>query len=228
MPALFVDKPHNWDEILIDYQGRCITRGQIKKYYEKTIHKIFPYLKNRNTIVILGVGKNKFVLKRLIKPGGPNIFITKKFGINDPHSIEYWINRRVIEFHPIIGVRTDQIWVDIDVHDDAALKKYAKNVSKNIAVVLRKNFGGRVTIWESGKGGIHVQDSLKGFVDTNTVRKKLLVLLNEYAKKDPNKLTTKIAKRGMLRLDVTTLKKTGSIRAPYSFTVTGGIKKQIK
>lgn len=224
MPKHFADKPHNWDEILIDYDGRRITRGQIKNYYEKNIHKIFPYLKNRNVIVILGVGKNKFVLKRLLTPTGPNIHITKERGIEDPNSLEYWINRRAIEFHPTIGTRTDHIWVDIDVHNGNHLSKYAKTVAKDIAKILKRNFGGRITVWDSGKRGIHVENLLKEKVNTDAARRKLLVLLGEYTKKDPERLTTKIARKNMLRLDVTTLKKTGSIRAPYSFSVIGKAK----
>ncbi len=36
----FLDKPHNWNEILVE----DISRGEIKKHYEKFASKIFPYL----------------------------------------------------------------------------------------------------------------------------------------------------------------------------------------
>src|SRR5574338_890442 len=110
----FTEKPHDWNEILISTPTKKLTRGQIKSYYEKNIDKIFPYLKNKDVLVILGVGKNDFVLKRLFKD--KNIYINTKYGINNPHSFEYWINRRVIEFHPTLGKFTNTIWVDLDIH----------------------------------------------------------------------------------------------------------------
>lgn len=219
----FTEKTHNWDEVLIQIKDQKITRGEIKKYYEKNISKIFTYLKNKNVIIILGVSKNNFVLKRLVK--NKNIHITKKYGINDQHSIEYWINRRVIEFHPIIGTKTNHIWIDIDLYDKH-LNKNAISWANRIQKYFISEFGAKSKIWDSGRNGYHVEGYLPTIVNTNTVRNKIKKWLLETITTTNDKVATiGIPKKGQIRLDITTLKKTGSLRAPYSFTVEGRYKK---
>jgi hypothetical protein len=221
----FTDKSHNWNEILIDTDTKQITRGKIKSYYEKYISKLFPYIKNKNVIIILGINKNNFVLKRLIK--NKNIHITKKYGIYDQHSIEYWINRRAIEFHPIIGSKTNHIWVDIDVYD-SKLNKSALIWADRIKKYFISEFGAKTKIWDSGRNGYHVEGYLHTTVNTNAVRNKIKKWLLETINNTNDHIATiGIPKKGQIRLDVTTLKRTGSLRAPYSFTVEGRYKKPI-
>lgn len=228
-PLDFKNKPHNWNEILISVNGKNFTRGQIKKYYEKHINKLFPYLENKDVIVILGVAKNKFVLKRLGK-NKENIHITKKFGINDPTSVEYWINRRVIEFHPTIKERTDLIWVDIDINKPTLSNfNLAKNLIPKIKKILKANFSvKKIESFKSGKDGIHVEAKLDSKIDTDRVRNSLRKKLDDFVENLGNtKITTSIPKDDQIRLDVSTLKNTGSIRSPYSFSVIGKSKQPL-
>ena len=214
----FLDKPHNWNEILV----KDISRGEIKKHYEKYTSKIFPYLKDKDVLVILGVGKNQFVLKRNLKDRP--IHITKKKGIDDLSSFEYWINRRVIEFHPIIGKRTDHIWVDIDLHNGEELNHKASELALDIEKYFRKRFGAKVKIYSSGRIGLHIEGYLKYKIDTNKARKEIREFLKSLEDKQ---VTTGIAKPGQIRLDVTTLKNKGSIRSPWSFSTLGKVKKPL-
>lgn len=179
----FSDKPHNWNEKLV----KDFTRGQIKSYYEKNINKIFPHLKNSKVLVILGIGHNQFVLKRNLKD--KPITITEKYGIDNPHSFEYWINRRVIEFHPVIGKRTNKIWVDIDTHDgEELLPELAVQISK----FFRKHFQAKTKIWTSGQTGIHVEGYLKEKIGTDRARREI----REYLKTlETKKVTLGIAKK---------------------------------
>jgi len=39
----FLDKEHDWDEVLIDNDKHTFMRKQIKDYYIKNIDKIFPF-----------------------------------------------------------------------------------------------------------------------------------------------------------------------------------------
>lgn len=222
-PTDFEFKPHNWNEILISYKGKNFTRGQIKKYYEKNLNKIFPYIEGKDVVIILGVAKNKFVLKRLGK-NKENIHIDKKYGINDPTSVEYWINRRVIEFHPTIGERTNLIWVDIDINKPTLANfNLAKSLIPEIKKIFKANFPVlKIESFRSGKDGIHVEAKLSGNVDTDRVRASLRKSLEDLVLELNNsKLTTKIPKGNQIRLDISTLKNTGSIRSPYSFSVMG-------
>lgn len=228
-PSDFESKPHNWNEILISYKGKNFTRGQIKKYYEKNLNKIFPYIEGKDVVIILGVAKNKFVLKRLGK-NKENIHIDKKYGLNDPSSVEYWINRRVIEFHPTIGERTNLIWVDIDINKPTLVNfNLAKSLIQEIKKILRANFPVlKIESFKSGQDGIHVEAKLSKNVDTDKARISLRKLLDAFVSQYQNpKLTTKIPKGDQVRLDISTLKNTGSIRSPYSFSVMGKSKQPL-
>lgn len=228
-PTDFENKPHNWNEVLISVNGKNFTRGQIKKYYEKNINKLFPYLEGKDVVIILGVAKNKFVLKRLGK-NKENIHIDKKFGINDPTSIEYWINRRVIEFHPTIKERTDLIWVDIDINKPTLANfNLTKSLIPEIKKIFRANFRvSKIESFKSGKDGIHVEGKLDSKIDTDRARISLRKSLETLVSNLNNpKLTTKIPKGDQIRLDISTLKNTGSIRSPYSFSIMGKSKQPL-
>lgn len=222
MKKSFLDKFHKWDEKLVN----DITRNEIKNYYEKNINKIFPYIKDRPLLIILGVGKNKFVLKRNIND--QPITITKKYGIDDQHSFEYWINRRVIEFHPVINKRTNLIWVDIDLKNGSELYEDAAEWAIDIEKFFKKYFNAKVKIWKSGRKGIHIEGYLKNKIDVDKARKYIRKFLNKrIEEKNDTVTTTGIAKKGQIRLDISTLKNMGSIRAPWSFSTFGKIKEPI-
>ena len=224
----FLDKEHDWDEVLIDNDKHTFMRKQIKDYYIKNIDKIFPYIENNDIIVVIGIKKNKNILKRNTD-GNKRIHIARKEGIDDNGSFEYWINRRIIEFHRVVGKITDFIWCDIDIHDGKEYEKLFNMgtlASKKISQIMQDTFGGTTKIWHSGKTGIHVEGYLQEEIDTDFARKELKSLLDKAFEND-DVFTTGIARKGQIRLDVTTLKDTGSIRAQYSMSVTGDIKRPL-
>lgn len=215
----FTEKEHDWDEVLIDKDGTQKTRGQIKDYYEKNGTKLLPYLKDKDVIVLLGIGKNKTVLKRNID-GGEKIHITKKDGIDDPSSLEYWINRRAIEFHSALTSKTKLVWVDLDPKTDD-MRSEAQKLTSKVGSVIKKVFpNAKIKVWDSGKRGFHVEGYLTSEVDTDSARHKLKEALDDEFENNED-VTTGLAKDNQIRLDTTTLKNTGSIRAPYSFSVDG-------
>ena len=231
-PKAFWDRPHKWDEVLISKHGRKKTRKQILDYYQKNAKKIWPYLKGQTVMVILASGRNKFVLRRK-GPDGSYIKLTKLEGIDDPHSFEYWIHRRVIEFHPVItGKTTGLIWIDIDPYRKAQAKSMAKmqrQIRKAIPLMkrlLKDEFGvTRPYVWRSGKkdGGWHIEGDLPRKMNVDKLRRKLRSALDKYFEGDPV-FTTTIARPGQIRLDTTLTKTMGSLRAPYSYTVDGSQK----
>jgi len=231
-PKAFWDRPHKWDEVLISKHGRKKTRKQILDYYQKNAKKIWPYLKGQTVMVILASGRNKFVLRRK-GPDGSYIKLTKLEGIDDPHSFEYWIHRRVIEFHPVItGKTTGLVWIDIDPYRKAREKSMAKmqrQIRKAIPLMkrlLKDEFGvTRPYVWRSGKkdGGWHIEGDLPRKMNVDKLRRKLRSALDKYFEGDPV-FTTTIARPGQIRLDTTLTKTMGSLRAPYSYTVDGSQK----
>jgi hypothetical protein len=181
-------------------------------------------------IVILGMGRNRFVLKRNRDEAKTRIRIERLKGIDDPASLEYWINRRAVEFHVALhGPKTDVAWVDIDIHkpkDLTADRRRARSLVPRVARVVRQVAGGSVSSWESGRSGFHVMSSLHDSTGVNQLRRDLRDALNSAFDAD-ERVTTAIAKPGQIRLDVTTLKDTGSLRAPYSLSVFGHAKRPI-
>lgn len=227
----FFDKEHDWNQVLID-EDQTWTRGEIKDYYVETADKIFPYVSKREVLVYIGVSKNQNVLKRNIKEGVPIVIMTEK-GVDDDSSFEYWVYRRVIEFHRVIGERTDLVWVDIDLHpdSDATLKKSlynqaVKNIDRIAAVIKQLYPTANIKKWKSGKTGLHVEGYLPKSVDTNGARKDLKAALDE-AFADDELFSTGLVKKGKIRLDVSTLKNKGSIRVPYSLSVSGNVKEPL-
>ncbi len=224
----FWAKKRDWDEVLVTTPTREITRGEIRDYFADHEDEIFPYLKGQTVMVLFAPSKDYFLYKRHVPgpKGAPKktIKITKRKGIEDPSSYEYWINRRVVEFHRVIGSKTRYVWVDIDPHprdhDPQLVSKMEAAVPK-VVEVLRAAFPkAQVEIWSSGKRGIHVEGYLPQAVSTDNARKVLRKGLDAAFASDPT-FVTGLARPGQIRLDVTTLKRTGSIRAPYSFSVGG-------
>lgn len=226
----FAEREHDWKQVIIDREGQTWTRGQIKSYYERVGPRLLRSLRGHDVIVILGMGRNRFVLKRNRDEAKTRIRIERLKGIDDPSSLEYWINRRAVEFHVAIhGAKTDVAWVDIDIHKPKNLtaeRRRARSLVPRVAKVIRRVAGGTVSTWESGRSGFHVMANLKEPTGVNQLRSELRRALGEEFKRD-DFVTTSIAHAGQVRMDVTTLKDTGSLRAPHSLSVFGRAKRPL-
>ena len=226
----FVDREHDWRQVIIDKEGETWTRGQIRDHYRKVGPKLLRSLRGHDVVVILGMSRNRFVLTRNRDERGTRIRIDKLRGIEEPTSLEYWINRRAVEFHIALrGSQTDVAWVDIDLHKPKNLqaeRKRARQIVPKVSRVIRQQLGGSISTWDSGRTGFHVMVNLRQEEDVNDIRHRLRRALDAEFKRDED-VTTKIAKPGQIRLDVTTLKSTGSLRAPYSLSVFGRVKRPI-
>lgn len=232
-PKPFADRPHDWNEVLISRNGKRLTRKQIRDHYVRNRDKIWPFLKGQTVAIIFAPKRNEFVRRRN-GPDGKPIKLTKLEGIDDPRSFEYWINRRVIEFHPVLTTKTAKVlWLDLDMHKttrkDARKKLLAK--MKRAVPKLEKAFKkmgvDEVFVFQSGTGGgIHLGGNFKSRRNIDSARKKFRAILDEMFDGDPV-FTTGRAKSGQIRLDTTTYHYLGSLRAPYSMTVSGGVKKPI-
>ena len=60
----FVDREHDWRQVIIDKEGETWTRGQIRDHYRKVGPKLLRSLRGHDVVVILGMSRNRFVLKR--------------------------------------------------------------------------------------------------------------------------------------------------------------------
>ncbi len=141
----------------------------------------------------------------------------------------------MIEFHPVLTKKTTPIiWVDMDMHttkNKATRKKLfrkMKSIVPKVKKIFKKLGVERSYIYSSGEdGGIHVEGQLSRPKNVDKMRKGLTAMLKAEFE-DDEMITTGIAKSGQIRLDTTTLHELGSLRAPWSFTKTGDVKKRIK
>lgn len=223
----FTERPHKWSEVLVSLPGgKTMTRGQIRDLYMKNADKIVDAMRGYDALVLIGIGKNRTILRRH-GPDKKPIRIERVFGVDDPHSLEYWANRRLVELHRVVGARTNVVWVDLDPKGDGSLRKLVLDVIPRIEAIVRQVYPrARVVSWDSGKRGAHVEGYLPRAVSTDAARRKLRTALEREFAGDP-RFTTKIAKPGQIRLDVTTLKRTGSVRTPWTPTVEGRVKRPL-
>jgi len=227
-PEDFHSRSHDWGQI-VTLDGD--SRGEILDHYLKKGRYMLPYLKGHDVIVVLGLGGDNFVYRRK-NPDGSRIRISQLRG-DTPKSLEYWILRRGIEFHPVIGKTTDRVWIDVDVHASKGnLSKAKRMVRREIPYLeslLRGLYRGKIKAYASGNdGGVHIEMMLPSRVNTDKARRQILeALKSEYS--DDELFTTRPcgSRRMCVRLDVTTLKNTGSVKAPYSFSKKGGYKRPL-
>ncbi len=229
----FLDRKHDWNEVLIQKGNRKFTRKQILNYYKRNTRKIWPFLEGQTAMVYIAPKKNEFVLRRK-GPSGEYIKLTKLKGIDDPHSYEYWINRRVIEFHVVLTKETTPIiWADLDMHSTTSPQARRRLLGKmkravpRIKKVFKKLGVVRAFAYSSGEdGGVHVEGQLSRPKNVDKIRQELTEMLRVEFEGDKI-FTTGLAKKNEIRIDTSTLHKLGSLRAPWSFTRTGSSKKRI-
>jgi hypothetical protein len=230
----FHQRDHAWDEVLIQRGAKKLTRKQILDYYKKNTRNIWPYLKGQTVLVILAPSKNRFVLRRKRPSDDRHIKLTKLKGIDDESSFEYWIHRRAVEFHPVLtGKMTPMLWLDLDMHttksapERARLLEKMKKAGPKIKRAFRKFGVSRIFSYESGKGGgLHFEGDLRKRHNVDKLRMDFTAALREAFEDDPV-FTTAPAKSGQIRFDMSTFHTLGSLRAPFSMTVTGHPKKRI-
>ena len=231
-PRPFASRTHDWKEVLIQKDGKRITRRQIRDHYWKNRKKIWPFLEGQTILVVMAPKKNEFVLIRKRGSDDKYIKLTKLDGIDDERSFEYWINRRVVEFHPVLtGKKTPILWLDIDIHSKTKagrtpLRAAAKKAFPKLRKIMRQFGVVKVYAYDSGIDGYHLEGGLKIPRGVDKLRKDFTAALTA-AFADSPIFTTGIAQPGQIRLDTTTMHTLGSLRAPHSFTVAGGTKKRI-
>ena len=216
-------------EILIDFDGKKITRGEIKNHYSKpSVEKlIMSRIKDKPVLIYIGVDRNKNILKR--NHNDKEIIITNSDKSNSDKSDNYWywVNRRVLSFHEVLGKKTKKGFVDLDLHGNFPLKKAKEYAKKYLLPALKKEFNSIPKIYESGGVGLHVEFDLKKEISVDLLRQQLKEVLDKI-NKNFDWVTTKIVKGNGLRSDISTLHNKGSLRVPGSLgELTGKLKRKI-
>lgn len=221
------DDEKKMSEVLID-ADKTLTRGQIVAHYSKpSVRKaIMSRIKGKPVLVYIGTGKNQKILKR--NHDGKPIVITSddEGGKDSPSNYWYWVKRRILSFHEVFGTKTDLGFVDLDLHGSYPLAK-AKEYAAKLGPAIKKEFGAKTTVYQSGGTGLHVEFKLPEKTSIDKLRKRLKEMLDEL-NEDFEGATTGIVKGKGMRTDVSTLHNKGSLRVPGSFGESqGNVKRKI-
>lgn len=190
-----------------------LSRHQISEYYSdpKVRMELVSQLKDNPAMVIQSLPAGNVVHRN--RSGAP-IRITRADLKNDPHSLRWFTDRRFSEFHPVIGEKTNKGWVDIDPGPGRTIESVKPLVS-DVANALSKLPNVRdVSISYSGGRGFHVRTNFESPQGTDDARNEITDFLKDKFKQRDVVFTKPHA--GQVRLDTSTLKNKGSIRALYS------------
>jgi hypothetical protein len=182
-------------------------------------------VKGKPVLVYIGTGTNQKILKR--NHNGKPIVLTSDdpSGSENPSNYWYWVKRRLLSIHEVLGTKTDHGFVDLDLHGGYPLEK-AKEYAAKLVPVLKKKYG-NASVWQSGGEGLHIEFDLKEPVSVDKLRKELRDLLDEF-NEDFEGVTTGLVKGKGMRSDVSTLHNKGGLRAPGALGETWGrVKKKL-
>jgi len=197
--------------------GNPVTKQEVHDYYSNPVIKqrVLAALANRDLLAIQSRSPDEQIVRRYRKKNEP-------IRVENPEDLDWYSSRRYTEFHPTVGEKTDEVWVDIDpgknknTEDTKGPTKFVYDLLRTIPAVKA------VELAFSGGRGFHVRGKLDKPRPTNEARG----MLQEYLKQLPERhteLTLKTPRPDEIRLDVSTLHPKGSIRAPYSLNAETGL-----
>lgn len=199
------------------------SKQEISEYYAdpQVRAAILSQIKNRPVLTVQAIGGGREpIFRRNLKRGVP-IQITQATGDKqNPSDLSWFTERRFSEFHPVIGSQTKDVWVDIDPGKGRTTEEL-KPLVRSVEELLRKFPGIQKTqIAYSGGRGFHVRGTLDKDEDVDSLRRRLAARLRNLP--GEKLVTNRPPKEDEVRLDTSTLKETGSIRALHSLNTQTG------
>ena len=195
----------------------AVSKMDISSYYADPAvrQQIMHQLQNRQVLAVQNPRNKDKVYRRNISPGRP-IQITQATDQPDKkHDLAWFTDRRFSEFHPVIGKQTDEVWVDIDPGDGKTTEELKPIVTKVEDALKGVKAVDQTRISYSGGRGFYVRGDLNSPQDTAAMRRQVQSALRS-AFQDDESIVDKKPAPGQIRLDTSTLKDQGSIRADYS------------
>lgn len=184
----------------------------IYNHWKNVQSKLLPYLKDFYVMTLVKVD-DMLVHKRNDEKGKP-------IKISTPEDYEKWIaTGGTLSVHAVLPSKTTTVgWIELDPREKVPFEKVKKITKELYEVIDDLDFVEDVSIRFSGSRGFHLFIKLHEPKNVDELRKGLKEILDDYIKeKNDPKLTTGVTKDPeSIRLDVSTLKYLGSLRAPFS------------
>jgi DNA primase len=192
-----------------------LSKHDISEYYsDPTVRKaILKQIKDRPLMAVQSLPSGA-IYRRNRTREEPIQISQAKLNPKSTGDLAWYTDRRFSEFHPVIGKKTDQVWVDVDPGAKRDIDSL-KPVVHNVVEALKEMPGIKdVQLAYSGGRGFHIRGDLEQSKNTDAMRKRL----NDYLKQTVKEKGIVFRKptADQVRLDTSTLKDTGSIRALYS------------
>jgi hypothetical protein len=196
--------------------GAKKTEKDIWNYYDSIKEKMLNYLKGFDIVLKMKSDSGPIFIRHDPKTG-------QNIKINTLEDFDRWNNGRVIEFHRAnSSSETDLLWIDFDPHEAYDKKDIFKIISE-IEDIVKDSFDvDKIETFYTGGRGYHMFIYLKSKINVDEARKQLKKILDGISEQY-EKVTTGIAGKDEMRLDITTLHHGGSLRSPFSLNMTTGI-----
>jgi DNA primase len=211
-------KIKNLDAVIVanPHAGVTLTKQDVLDYYDtpEVKRKLLREIRNKDLISVMPRDGKK-IIRRYRRAGEP-------IKIRNEGDLDWYTQRRYSEFHPTVGKKTNQVWVDLDAGEQVDIDQ-VKPAVHAVLKEFRKMPGMKKTdVAFSGGSGFYVKGKLKAPKDTAVLQRTLKRLMGKLSRRK-NNYTTSPPGEGQVRLDVSTFHDQGSIRAPYSLNTDTGL-----
>jgi DNA primase len=215
--------PARWRTPLIHHPHRTLTKKDVFNYYSQPSVReaLFGQLRSGPAVVIQKFSGEP-TLRRLVSPDEP-IRITQDAGdVDDPKDFQYWIERRAVEFHPVLGEKTNHVFVDVDPKEGVSWDD-TRRATRLVHDLMEDHPAvDGVELRYTGGDGFHVIGRLSKDVHVDDARRLARSIVAPLTAEDP-RLKLDTAGPGQIRLDTSTLKQAGSLRGLYSLNLNTGL-----
>jgi DNA primase len=207
--------PKRWQETIIYTPQASLTKQDVHDYYDER------RIRDR---ILAAVGGREAILRQSFNP--QNTILRRKDGEGnfirlDPERMKEWNERRMSEVHPTFGRQVDFVLADIDPQGKVPWKK-TKTIAETVAKTMQSHPDVQnVEVQFTGGRGFYVKGQLDKSLHVDRARKLSQDILKGVASRPD--VTFGVAQPDQIRLDMTPLKRRGSIRAPYSLNASTGL-----
>lgn len=197
-----------------------LNKHDIAEYYSdpEVRAALLTQLKNRPTMVV-NTREGKSFVRRNTPQGKPIRILQALNDSQNANDLAWYTNRRYSEFHPAIGKKTRQVWVDIDPGPKRTIEELKPVVVDVDNALKRIPLVKSTRISYSGGRGFYVRGDLQRKAPTDEMRKIVQQKLNSLG---IEKAVDRKPHKDEVRLDTSTLHNKGSIRADYSINSATG------
>lgn len=214
--------PARWRTPVVSHAHRTLTKQDVFNYYSQPSIReaLMLQLRAGPAIVVQNFGGGP-TLRRLISPGGPDIRITQDAGeVDDAQDYQYWIERRAVEFHPVLGRRTTSSSTWILRTGSLRPTRNARRAPSTTPSMITPPFNPSSCASPAGTAFTSSERS----AETSTSTTRVASRAPRSRRSQPlTKLKLDVAEPGQIRLDTSTLKQAGSLRGLYSLNQNTGL-----